>query len=170
MDIERFTKISDAKIKAEKMNNQIQDKIKQYKHSKEDMQIGLKETFKPIIKAQEETKKTFDEKQDKLIEQLDKNQKALASTLEDIAMLQYKYEKPEKTTKLPVDFQPKMMEYVIDLDHKFNTDEMKRLTDYKLYAPSDVFKASLEDKLDTNEYDHEIGKLKQKLGSERGSL
>ena len=52
-----------------------------------------------------------------------------------------------------------MIEYIIDLDHKFNADEIKRLTDYKLYAPSDVFKASLEGKLDKNEYDHENGKL-----------
>ena len=57
MDIERFKKISDAKIKAGKIVNQIQDEIKQYKHSKQDMQIALKETFQPIIKDQEETKK-----------------------------------------------------------------------------------------------------------------
>ena len=57
MDIERFKKFSNAKIKAGKMINQMQDEIKQYKHSKQDMQIRLKETFKPIIKAQEETKK-----------------------------------------------------------------------------------------------------------------
>ena len=156
--------MSDAKIKAGMMINQIQDEIKQYKHSKQDMQIGLKETFKPIIKAQEETKKTIDENQDKLIETLDKNQKALSSDLENIAMLQYTYEKPEKTAKLPVDYQPTMMEYVIDLDHKSYTDEIKRLTDYKLYVPSDVFKALFEGQLDINEYDSEIGKLKQKLG------
>ena len=45
MDIERFKKISDAKIKAGKMISQIQDEIKQYKHSKQDMQIDLKEMF-----------------------------------------------------------------------------------------------------------------------------
>ena len=73
MDIERFKKISDARIKAGKMINQIQDEIKQYKHSKQNMQIGLKETFQPIIKAQEETKKTIDEEQDKLIEQESKS-------------------------------------------------------------------------------------------------
>ena len=42
------------------------------------------ETFKPIIKAQEETKQTIDEKQDKLIEQLEKNQKALTSGLKTL--------------------------------------------------------------------------------------
>ena len=94
MDIERFKKTSDAKIKAGKMINQIQDEIQQYKHSKHDIQIGLTESFKPIIKAQEETKKTIDEKQDQLIEQLDK-----LIHLKDIAMLQYTYEKPEKNNK-----------------------------------------------------------------------
>ena len=83
-------------------------------------------------------------------------------------MLQYTYENPGKTTKLPVDYPPTMIEYVIDLGHKFNTDEIKRLTDYMLQMM--FFKASLEGKLDINEYNYEIGKLKQKLGSERGSL
>ena len=116
MDIGRFKKTFDAKIKAGKMINQIQDEIQQYKHSKQDIQFGLTESFKPIIKAQEETKKTIDEKQDQLIEQLHKNQKALTSNLKDIAMLQYTYEKPEKKKqqKLPVDYQATMMEYVID--------------------------------------------------------
>ena len=76
-------------------------------------------------------------------------------------------QKPEKTTKLKVDYHPTMMEYVIDLDDKFNTDEIKRLPDYKLYAPSNVFKASLEGKLDINEYDSEIGKLKKDIGREK---
>ena len=60
------------------------------------MQIGLTETFKPIIKAQEEVKETIDNKQDKLIEQLQKNQQALTSGLEDIAMLTYL---PDKHTR-----------------------------------------------------------------------
>ena len=60
------------------------------------MQIGLTETFKPIIKAQEEVKETIDNKQDKLIEQLQKNQQALTSGLEDIAMLTYLPDKPTR--------------------------------------------------------------------------
>ena len=70
------------------MINQIQDEIKQCKHSKQDMQIGLTDSFQPIIKAQEDVKQTIDKKQDKLIEQHDKNQKTLSSDLENIAMLQ----------------------------------------------------------------------------------
>ena len=79
MDIQRFKQMSDSKIKAGKMTNQVKDTIKEYRHEKQDMQLGLTETFQPVIKAQEEVKETIDEKQDQLIEQLDKNQKPLAS-------------------------------------------------------------------------------------------
>ena len=126
MDIERFKKISDAKIKAGKMINRIQDEIKQYKHSKQDMQIDLKEMFQPIIKAQEETKKTIDEKQDKLIEQLEKNQTMKKKTKTTT----------EKTTKLPLDYKPSMLES--DMDTGFDIDEIKKLTEYKLAQPSEV--------------------------------
>ena len=57
MDTERFKKISEAKIKAGKMINKIQDEIKQYKHSKQDIQISLTESFQTIIRVEEETKK-----------------------------------------------------------------------------------------------------------------
>lgn len=46
------------------------------------------ETFKPIVEAQKETKKTIDEKQDKILEQLQKNQKAMTSGLEDLVSMQ----------------------------------------------------------------------------------
>ena len=45
-----------------------------------------------LLKLKRKQKKTIDEKQDKLIEQLEKNQKALTSGLEDIAMLTYQPE------------------------------------------------------------------------------
>ena len=117
--------MSDSKIKAGQMTNQVKDTIKEYRHERQDMQLGLTETFQPIIKAQEEVKETIDEKQDQLIEQLDKNQKALASNLEDIAILQYVYDKPEKKkSKLPIDYKPTMMES--DLDKWFDVDEIKK--------------------------------------------
>ena len=78
MDIQRFKHISDSKIKAGQTTNKVKDTIKEYRHEKQDMQLGLTETLQPIIKAQEKVKETIDEKQDQLTEQLDKNQKALA--------------------------------------------------------------------------------------------
>ena len=77
MDLQRLKQLSEAKIKAGTITKQVRDTLKEYKHDKQDLQQGLSETFKPIIKAQEETKQTIDEKQDKLIEQLEKNQKSV---------------------------------------------------------------------------------------------
>ena len=81
MDIQRLKQISEGKIKAGILTKEVGDTLKEYKHNKQDLQLGLSETFKPIIKAQEETKQAIDDKQDKLIEQLDKNHKAITSTL-----------------------------------------------------------------------------------------
>ena len=119
------------------MINQIQDEIKQYKHSKQDMQIGLTESFQPIIKAQEDVKQTIDKKQDKLIEQHDKNQKTLSSDLENIAMLQYVYDKPEKTRKFPIDYKPKMLSS--KPDEGFTTNELHLITDHGFSAPSEIW-------------------------------
>ena len=81
MDLQRLKQISEAKIKAGILTKEVRDTLKEYKHNKQDLQQGLAETFKPIIKAQDETKQAIDDKQDKLIEQLDKNQKAITSAL-----------------------------------------------------------------------------------------
>ena len=144
--------------------------MKEYKHDKQDLQQGLSETFKPIIKAQEETKQTIDEKQDKLIEQLEKNQKALTSGLEDIAMLTYQPEtKPQPQlpeAKLPSGYQPAMS----NLDAGFDDDEVEKLMQYDLAPPSSVFKASVQGDIDINDYDANIGKMLKKLGIKKGPL
>ena len=125
------------------------------------MQNGLKETAKPIIKAQEETKKTIDEKQDQLLEQLDKNQKALASNLEDIGILQYVYDKQEKTSKLPIDYKP---------NRGFTTNELNLITDHGFSAPSEIWNRYVDNKLDIDDYDEEIGLKLQELGRKKEYL
>jgi len=122
MDIERIKKISESKMKAGVLTNQVRNAIKEYQHGRQDMQEDLSETFKPIVKAQEEVKQTIDEKQDEMLEQLQKNQKALTSRVEDLLMLQHLPDaKPQEATKLPLDYKPAMMEpqYKSDLDTDF---------------------------------------------------
>ena len=96
-------KISTARINAgEKLKN-VRNTLKKFKHGLQDVQEELSEVYKPIVKAQEEVKEAIDEKQDKLLEQLQKNQKALTSGLEDILMFQkLPDEQPKETTKLPI--------------------------------------------------------------------
>ena len=172
MDLQRLKQLSEAKIKAGTITKQVRDTLKEYKHDKQDLQQGLSETFKPIIKAQEETKQTIDEKQDKLIEQLEKNQKALTSGLEDIAMLTYQPETKPPEAKLPIGYKPLMMSPDVEsnLDAGFDVDEIQKLMQYDLAPPSSVLQASMQGDIDIKDYDANIGKMLKKLGIKKGPL
>ena len=172
MDLQRLKQLSEAKIKAGTITKQVRDTLKEYKHDKQDLQQGLTETFKPIIKAQEETKQTIDEKQDKLIEQLEKNQKALTSGLEDIAMLTYQPETKPPEAKLPIGYKPLMMSPDVEsnLDAGFDIDEIQKLMQYDLAPPSSVLQASMQGDIDIKDYDANISKMLKKLGTKKGPL
>ena len=169
MDIQQFKQISNSKIKAGQLTNQVKDTIKEYRNEKQDMQLGLTETFQPIIKAQQEVKETIDDKQDKLIEQLQKNQQALTSGLEDIAMMTYLPDKqPKESAKMPIGYKPAMLKS--NFDKGFSIDEIEKVTKYNLYITSDIFKASMEKNLDLDDYDSGVGKLLKTLGQQKGTL
>ena len=172
MDLQRLKQLSEAKIKAGTITKQVRDTLKEYKHDKQDLQQGLSETFKPIIKAQEETKQTIDEKQDKLIEQLEKNQKALTSGLEDIAMLTYQPETKPPEAKLPIGYKPLMMSPDVEsnLDAGFDIDEIQKLMQYDLAPTSSVLQASMQGDIDIKDYDANISKMLKKLGTKKGPL
>ena len=133
MDLQRLKQISEAKIKTGILTKGVRDTLKEYKHNKQDLQQGLSETFKPIIKAQEKTKQTIDDKQDKLIEQLQKNQKAITSGLENIEMLAIQPQpQPQQATKLPIGYKPTMLmsNYESNLDKGFDDDELETMMKY----------------------------------------
>ena len=77
---------------------------------RQDIQEELSEVYTPIVKAQEDVKQKIDEKQDKMLEQLQKNQKALT------------------TAPLPIDYKPAMMEpkFKSDIDTGFDKDEIQK--------------------------------------------
>ena len=172
MDIERMKKISEAKIKAGKQVSNVRNTLKELKHGRQDIQEELSEMYKPIVKAQEDVKQKIDEKQDKMLEQLQKNQKALTSGLEDLLILQQLPDEQPQTTKLPIDYKPAMMEPKIksDIDTGFDKDEIQKLMKYGLYTPSDVLKASIDGSLDIDEYYNNLGKQLNKLGAKKGNL
>ena len=165
-------KISEAKIKAGKQVSNVRNTLKELKHGRQDIQEKLSEMYKPIVKAQEDVKQKIDEKQDKMLEQLQKNQKALTSGLEDLLILQQLPDEQPQTTKLPIDYKPAMMEPKIksDIDTGFDKDEIQKLIKYGLYTPSDVLKASIDGSLDIDEYDNNLGKQLNKLGAKKGNL
>ena len=178
MDIQRLKQISEAKIKAGILTKEVRDTLKEYKHNKQDLQQGLSETFKPIIKAQEETKQTIDDKQDKLIKQLQKNQKAITSGLENIEMLAIQpgqpqpQPQPQQETKLPIGYKPAMTKspYEANLDKGFDDDEIETMMKYKLIPPSSVFHRIQDGSLNFNDYDEYVGKTIQAIGRKKGLL
>ena len=172
MDIERIKNISEAKIKAGNVVNKVRQTLKEYKHGRQDVQEELSEVYKPIAKAQEDVKQKIDEKQDKMLEQLQKNQKALTSGLEDLLMVQQLPDVQPQTTKLPIDYKPEMLkpQFQSDIDASFNVDEIKKLTKYELFPPSQVLQASIDGSLDIDEYDENLGKKLNKLGAKKGNL
>ena len=169
MDIERIKTISQAKIHAGKAVNKVRSALKEYEHSTQDIQEELSEVYKPIVKAQEDVKQKIDEKQVKILGQLQENQLALKSGLEDLLMVQQSTDAPpQETASLPIDYKPKMLKS--DIDSGFNADEIQILTKYGYYPPSDVLKATVDGTLDLDQYDADIGKRLNKLGSFKGSL
>ena len=178
MDIERIKKISEAKINAGNVVNKVRNTLKEYEHGIQDVQEELSEVYKPIVKAQEDVKQKIDEKQDKMLEQLQKNQKALTSGLEDLLMIQQLPDaKPQEAYKLPLDYEPEMLKpemlkpkFKSNIDTGFNNDEIQKLTKYGLYPPSDVLKALMDGTLNIDEYDENIGKNLNKLGAKKGNL
>ena len=178
MDLQRLKQISEAKIKAGILTKEVRDTLKEYKHNKQDLQQGLSETFKPIIKAQEKTKQTIDNKQDKLIEQLQKNQKAITSGLENIEMLAIQpgqpqpQPQPQQATKLPIGYKPAMMKssYESNLDKGFNDDEIEIMMEYELIPPSSVFHRIQDGSLNFDDYDYKVGKVLKEIGRQKGVL
>ena len=174
MDIAKIRSLSKNASEAGKLvkavtafKNELKDKEQMHDMVMSDHFKTLRE---PIIEQQKKT----DEKQDKVIEQLQKNQKAITSGLEDLAMLQQLPETSTQSSKLPVDYKPAMMEkspkLQSNLDGGFSSDEMQTLMAYNLYAPSDVFKAVKDQKLDWDNYSKQITQLLKEIGRGKGGL
>ena len=132
---------------------------------------------------QKEVKKSIDDKQDKLIEQLQQNQKAITSGLEDIAMMNAPQALPApiETTKLPMGYKPTMMDdidsepkkkssYKSNIDKGFTMNEIERLMSYSLAPPSQIFESHVKKIIDINDYEKDIGEQIKRLGIKKGSL
>ena len=166
MEIQRIKKISEAKIDAGNVVNKVRNTLKEYEHRRKDVQEDLSEVYKPIVESQEGVK-------DKMIEQLQKNQKEIKSGLEDLIILQQLPDvQPQQTDTLPIDYKPEMMKpgFKSNIDAGFDSDEIKKLTKYEFYPPSQVLQASIDGTLDIDEYDENLGKKLNKLGAKKGNL
>ena len=93
--------------------------------------------------VQQEVKKSIDEKQDKLIEQLQKNQKAITRGLLD------KIPAPEP--QLGIDSKPALKS---NLDKGFNKDEIETLIKQGFAPPLQIMEDHINDEIDIDEQNH----------------
>ena len=160
MDVEKYRKNVEESLKTDRLRREIRKEVQEYEDQRQDLRIERAEIFQPITTHVKEVKKTIDDRQDKLLEKLTENQNALAAAVVSSAP-----SLPQPIT--PVPSPPK---YKADIDKNFSLDEMQRLIDYQLPAPSDVLKAVMDNELNWKEYDIRLGKQLQDLGRKKGQL
>ena len=178
MDIEKYRKNTEKELKVDRLAREAGNTLQEYDDQRQDLRIERAEIFQPITTHVKEVKETIDSKQDKLLEKITENQNALATAIINFA--------PTPTQASPLQglpalgaegfTPPKFTEtitppkYKADIDKKFTSEEMKRLIDYQLPAPSDVMEAVMKNDLNWREFDKSLGKQLQDLGRKKGQL
>ena len=130
--------------------------------------ITMSDHFKTLREPLIEQQKKTDEKQDKVIAQLEKNQLALISGIQDIMTLN-----TELPQLAPEDFGgpkelPAPEKVMANINKKFNKEEMELIKKNNLPAPSELLKLNVAELKD---YAEEVKKISKKIGySELGPL
>lgn len=156
MDVEKYKRNAEEEFKVFQLTREVGKRLQEHDDQRQDLRIERAEVFQPITSEVKEVKKTIDDKQDKLIEKLTENQNALAAAVVGTA------------PSLPPP--PSPPRYKADIDKNFAPEEMQRLIDYQLPAPSDVMKAVMNNELNWRDYDVRLGKQLQELGRKKGQL
>ena len=176
MDVEKYRKYVEERLNADQSMKAVGKKLQEYDDQRQDLRIERAEIFQPITTHVKEVKKSIDDRQDKLLEELKDNQNTLAAAIVDMAPTPTAsaplpplegFASPKFTKTIGLPSPPK---YKADIDKNFSVDELKRLFEYQLPPPSDVMKAVVNNDLNWKEFDKTIGKLGQDLGRKKGQL
>ena len=165
MDIERMKKLLTSGIEAGNKVKAVREVVKTYKTQKQDMYDDTKEILKPSIDAQESVKKSIDEKQDKVIKQLQENQKALTEGIDKISeanlrAITFEEELP-KAIEAPYEIEPTKL----DVENIFTKNDKTILNNYNLTKPKDLTQISPQKLVEEKEKSIEIAKM---IGRKKG--
>ena len=167
MDIERIKKLLTSGIEAGNKVKEVREVIKTYNTKKQDMYDDTAEILKPSIEVQKEVKKTIDEKQDKIIEQLKENQKALEDGIGNIVeanqrAIMFEEELP-KAIEGPVE--PEIEPLKLDIENNFTKTDRIILNNYKLVKPKDLTQIPMQKLLEEKKKSADLAK---KIGGKKG--
>ena len=139
MDIKQFQKISNSKIEAGRKIRAVRNDLKEYNEAKQDAYEGVSETFKPIIDVQKSVKESIDEKQDELIDQLQRNQQALTQAMElNQRAIIYDTELPKA-----IEGEERGLT-LLNVENIFNRDDRTMLEKNQLLQPKYLTEVSLD--------------------------
>ena len=164
MDIEKLRKLSKNASEAGELvkavtafKNELKDKEQMYDAT---MSEHFKTLREPLIEQQKKT----DEKQDRVIDQLQKNQLALTSGIQDIMTLNR--ELPQLEPEDAPKELPAPEKVMANIDKKFNEEEKEIIKKNQLMTPSELLKLNVGE---LKYYAEEVKDKSKKIGWEIGS-
>ena len=181
MDLNRLNKFVDSVSKASSISKARSSFINEVKNLKEGYRSQLLEAREPITKLEEKRiqsqKKSDDERQEKLINQLQDNQRAIKSELRNIKYnektildeLPFALEAPEEEER-----KKKLQNPIINIFKMFNEKDKEILKSFGLLEPKDVYllkeKQLINLKSRVNNINNtEIGQRKRQLTIKMGA-
>ena len=181
MDLNRLNKFVDSASKASSISKARSSFINEVKNLKEGYRSQLLEAREPITKLEEKRiesqKKSDDERQDKLITQLQDNQRAITSELRNIKYnekalldeLPFTLEAPEEKAK-----KTQIQHPIINIANLFHKEDNEILKSFGLDEPMNVYlmkeKQLIDLKSRVNNINHtEIGQRKRQLTMKMGA-
>lgn len=149
MDIKQTKKPFRESIASESVTKQVRDKIKDTAWQKQNLREGFQETFDPLIESQDKVKKSNDQQQTALINQLQDNQHAITTGLEKIDENNQRVLDLNDSAGMQLDAAPSKSS---DIEKNFEISDLMTINKYNLPRPRDFSKNSgkdLQDVLDT---------------------
>ena len=169
MDIAKLKKLADQAREAGKLMKEV-TAYKNFLKDKEHMHdITMSDQFKTLREPLIEQQKKTDARQDKIIDQLQKNQVALTSGIQDIMTLNKELPQLE-----PEDFggprelpAPEEKVLIADINKRFNEEDLKIIKKNNLVLPSDLLTYT---KKQLDDYGEEIKETNKKITFELAGL
>ena len=162
MDIEKLKILSKKASEAGELVRAVTAFKNELKDKEHMHDVTMSDHFKTLREPLIEQQKKTDEKQDKVIEQLQKNQLALTSGLEDIMTLNR--ELPQLEPEGAPRELPAPEQLMANMDKKFNEEEKTTLNKNDLMAPSQLLKLNVDQ---LKEYKKKVEKISKKYGQKK---
>ena len=157
-------------IEAGNKTKAVRQVVKTYENRKQDVYDDTAEILKPSIDVQKSVKKSIDEKQDELIEQLQKNQEALTEGLEaNQRAIMFNTEFPQaieapREDMPSIEFPQERKTTILNIDNNFDKTDRIILNNYDFLKPKDLTQVPPQRLLEEKKKAAEIA---QKIGSKK---